>query len=196
MAAVQAAAAQAAKESSSNTEERQEPVKLLTQTPVPPAAAGKERERLVERLRGVCQGGSVVPVPFLRAAHAVPAAILDDMRAPYMSPAHVHAPMVNSITLSTAHQPSPTLISFPLHTSTMQQPAAGGCMTEPLTPCIAAVAHFNTLGASANDVAGIALLIVLHSQTAPHIDSCKYNKASILELRSSAKMHEVDLCCN
>lgn len=48
----------------------------------------------MERLRGVCQGGSVVPVPFLRAAHAVPAAILDDMRAPYLPPSHAHAPLV------------------------------------------------------------------------------------------------------
>ena len=94
MAAVHAAAAQAGKEPGSPTPQGVEAATPVMQSAAPAAAAGKERERLVERLRGVCQGGSVVPVPFLRAAHAVPAAILDDMRAPYLPPSHAHAPLV------------------------------------------------------------------------------------------------------
>ena len=92
MAAVQAAAAEAARESSS---------KKGVSESLPPsvqkaAAPAREREKLLERLRGVCEGGSVIPVPFLRAAHAVPSAILDDLRAPYMlHPAHSHALLVS-----------------------------------------------------------------------------------------------------
>ncbi|KAL3152262.1 hypothetical protein ABBQ32_001339 [Trebouxia sp. C0010 RCD-2024] len=89
MAAVQAAAAQAAQESGGKKGGHDSLPPSMQKAP-PPAA--RERERLLERLRGVCEGGSVIPVPFLRAAHAVPSAILDDLRAPYvLHPAHTPA---------------------------------------------------------------------------------------------------------
>ena len=91
MAAVHAAAAEAAQESGGG-KDGVESVQQLTQKAAPPA---REREKLLERLRGVCEGGSVIPVPFLRAAHAVPPAILDDMRAPYVHPSHAHALLVS-----------------------------------------------------------------------------------------------------
>ncbi|DBA81690.1 hypothetical protein WJX77_002971 [Trebouxia sp. C0004] len=88
MAAVHAAAAEAARESGGG-KGGPESVAQSVQKATP--APARERERLLERLRGVCEGGSVIPVPFLRAAHAVPPAILDDMRAPYVHPSHAHA---------------------------------------------------------------------------------------------------------
>ncbi len=93
MAAVHAAAAVAARDSGGGKGGVQS---------VPPsmqkaAAPAREQEKLLERLRGVCEGGSVIPVPFLRAAHAVPPAILDDMRAPYVHLSHAHAPLVSQL---------------------------------------------------------------------------------------------------
>ena len=93
MAAVQAAAAEAAKESAGKKKVGSESAPPSLQKAAAPA---REREKLLERLRGVCEGGSVIPVPFLRAAHAVPSAILDDLRAPYvLHPAHSHALLVS-----------------------------------------------------------------------------------------------------
>lgn len=94
MAAVHAAAAEAARESGGGkgaSESVPQSVQKAAQAPA------RERERLLERLRGVCEGGSVVPVPFLRAAHAVPPAILDDMRAPYVHRSHAHALLVSQL---------------------------------------------------------------------------------------------------
>ena len=94
MAAVHAAAAEAARESGGGkggSESAPQSVQKAAQAPA------RERERLLERLRGVCEGGSVVPVPFLRAAHAVPPAILDDMRAPYVHRSHAHALLVSQL---------------------------------------------------------------------------------------------------
>ena len=92
MAAVQAAAAEAAKESGGEKVANESAPASIQKAPAP----AREREKLLERLRGVCEGGSVIPVPFLRAAHAVPSAILDDLRAPYvLHPAHSHALLVS-----------------------------------------------------------------------------------------------------
>ena len=94
MAAVHAAAAEAARESGGGkggAESVPQSVQKAAQAPA------RERERLLERLRGVCEGGSVVPVPFLRAAHAVPPAILDDLRAPYVHTSHAHALLVSQL---------------------------------------------------------------------------------------------------
>ena len=41
------------------------------------------RERLLERLRAAYTSGAVVPLPFLPAASAAPAALLADLRTPY-----------------------------------------------------------------------------------------------------------------
>lgn len=92
MAAVHAAAAEAARESGGG---KGGPESVAQSVQKAAQAPARERERLLERLRGVCEGGSVIPVPFLRAAHAVPAAILDDMRAPYVHPSHAHARLVS-----------------------------------------------------------------------------------------------------
>ena len=86
MAAVQAAAAEAARDAGGNKSSGHESRPPSTQKAPPPAA--REREKLLERLRGVCEGGSVIPVPFLPAAHAVPSALLDDLRAPYLLQPH------------------------------------------------------------------------------------------------------------
>ena len=41
------------------------------------------RERLLERLRAAYTSGAVVPLPFLAASAAAPAALLADIRTPY-----------------------------------------------------------------------------------------------------------------
>lgn len=40
--------------------------------------------RLASRLRAAVDGGAFVPLPFLRAADAAPAALLADIRLPHM----------------------------------------------------------------------------------------------------------------
>ena len=52
------------------------------------------RERVLERLHAVYEEGCVVPIPFLRAADAVPQALLDDLRAPYLPPGAYAPPLV------------------------------------------------------------------------------------------------------
>ena len=42
------------------------------------------RERMLERLRGVYSSGAVVPLPFLSASMAAPAALLEDVREAYV----------------------------------------------------------------------------------------------------------------
>ena len=116
MAAVQAAAAEAARDAGGKKGSGHESRPPSTQTAPPPAA--REREKLLERLRGVCEGGSVIPVPFLPAAHAVPSALLDDLRAPYLlhphpNPAQTYALLVSQLscwwtwTLSPSPHPPP-----------------------------------------------------------------------------------------
>lgn len=100
MAAVQAAAAEAARDAGSKKGSGHESRPPSMQKAPPPAA--REREKLLERLRGVCEGGSVIPVPFLPAAHAVPSALLDDLRAPYLlqphpNPAQTYALLVSQL---------------------------------------------------------------------------------------------------
>ena len=50
----------------------------------------------MERLQDVYESGSVVPVPFLRAADAAPLALLDDIRQPYLPPDAYVPPLVRS----------------------------------------------------------------------------------------------------
>ena len=100
MAAVQAAAAEAAQDSGGKKGSGLESRPPSVQKAPPPAA--REREKLLERLRGACEGGSVIPVPFLPAAHAVPSALLDDLRAPYLlhpHPAQTYALLVSQLLL-------------------------------------------------------------------------------------------------
>ncbi|KAK9817161.1 hypothetical protein WJX72_010545 [[Myrmecia] bisecta] len=81
MAAVKAAAAQARKGGDATTSDARMPAP-------PPASAAKprsEHERLMERLRGMYESGNVVPIPFLSAAHADPLALLEDVKAPYLT---------------------------------------------------------------------------------------------------------------
>ena len=114
MAAVQAAAAQAARESGGKQGGYDSLPPSLHKAP-PPAA--REREKLLERLRGVCEGGSVIPVPFLRAAHAVPPAVLDDLRAPYvLHPAHTPALLVSHQQRAAGGTPNlpPSLLATPV----------------------------------------------------------------------------------
>lgn len=55
----------------------------------PPAGDG--RAAVLARLRGLVEGGAVVPLPFLRAADlGQPHALLNDVRAAYMPPDKVH----------------------------------------------------------------------------------------------------------
>ncbi len=121
MAAVHAAAAEAARESGGGKggpESAAQSVQKAAQAPA------RERERLLERVRGVCEGGSVIPVPFLRAAHAVPPAILDDMRAPYVHPSHAHALLVSQPSWWTRllpHRPSSWIISLSCNTTGLAQ---------------------------------------------------------------------------
>lgn len=126
MAAVQAAAAEAARDSGGNKGGGLESRPPSVQMAPPPAA--REREKLLERLRGVCEGGSVIPVPFLPAAHAVPSALLEDLRAPYLlhphpRPAQTYALLVSQLLLVNPGNPpppsppppsvlAPTLLSF------------------------------------------------------------------------------------
>lgn len=44
------------------------------------------RDKILERLQAVYEEGDIVPIPFLKAADAVPTALLDDIRKPYMQP--------------------------------------------------------------------------------------------------------------
>ena len=123
MAAVHAAAAEAARESGGGKggpESAAQSVQKAAQAPAP----ARERERLLERLRAVCEGGSVIPVPFLRAAHAVPPAILDDMRAPYVHPSHAHALLVSQPSWWTRllpHHPSYWITSLSRNTTGLAQ---------------------------------------------------------------------------
>ena len=48
----------------------------------------------MERLQAVYEEGSIVPIPFLRAADAAPVALLDDVRTPYLSPGVYVPPLV------------------------------------------------------------------------------------------------------
>ena len=98
MAAVQAAAAEAARDSGSKKGGGLESRPPSVQKAPPPAA--REREKLLERLRGACEGGSVIPVPFLPAAHAVPSALLDDLRAPYLLHPHPHPAQTYALLVS------------------------------------------------------------------------------------------------
>ena len=112
MAAVHAAAAEAAQESGGGKDGPESAAQSVQKAAQAPA---RERERLLERLRGVCEGGSVIPVPFLRAAHAVPPAILDDMRAPYVHPSHAHPLLVSQPSWWTRllpHHPSSWITSL------------------------------------------------------------------------------------
>ena len=115
MAAVQAAAAEAAQDSGGKKGGGLESRPPSVQKAPPPAA--REREKLLERLRGACEGGSVIPVPFLPAAHAVPSALLDDLRAPYLlhpHPAQTYALLVSQLLLvdpGTTADPPPSPIS-------------------------------------------------------------------------------------
>lgn len=55
------------------------------------AAAGDARAGVLARLRGLAEGGAVVPLPFVRAADlGQPAALLNDPRAAYLAPAKAH----------------------------------------------------------------------------------------------------------
>lgn len=65
------------------------------------------RERVMDRLQAVYEEGSVVPIPFLRAADAVPMALLDDIRTPYLGP-DIYAPPLVSLT---ARAPPLSLLS-------------------------------------------------------------------------------------
>ena len=121
MAAVHAAAAEAAQESGGGKDGPESAAQSVQKAAQAPA---RERERLLERLRGVCEGGSVIPVPFLRAAHAVPPAILDDMRAPYVHPSHAHALLVSQPSWWTRllpHHPSSWITSLSCNTTGLAQ---------------------------------------------------------------------------
>ena len=83
MAAVQAAAAQHPQGSPASGHQAPSP----GSPPLQPHLGGQQHQQhhlmqrggpggVLERLRGLCEGGSVVPVPFLRAADAVPGALL------------------------------------------------------------------------------------------------------------------------
>ena len=85
MAAVQAAAAQHPQGSPASGQSAPSPGGPALQ----PHLGGQQHQQhhlmqrggpggVLERLRGLCEGGSVVPVPFLRAADAVPGALLGD----------------------------------------------------------------------------------------------------------------------
>jgi hypothetical protein len=58
----------------------------------------------MERLQAVYEEGDIVPIPFLKAADAVPTALLDDVRSPYLRPG-VTPPSVVSHHLSCSHSP-------------------------------------------------------------------------------------------
>ncbi|KAK9835174.1 hypothetical protein WJX81_003390 [Elliptochloris bilobata] len=60
----------------------------------PPAASLEARVRLESRLRAAVDGGAFVPLPFLRAADAAPAALLADIRRP-----HAHAGLHGALPL-------------------------------------------------------------------------------------------------
>jgi hypothetical protein len=49
-----------------------------------PTLTWAPRLRLASRLRAAADAGAFVPLPFLRAADAAPAALLADIRQPYM----------------------------------------------------------------------------------------------------------------
>lgn len=51
---------------------------------------------MLERLRGVYSSGAVVPLPFLSASMAAPAALMADVRKPYVSPMHGLPVMVSA----------------------------------------------------------------------------------------------------
>ena len=52
------------------------------------------RDRMLERLRGVYSSGAVVPLPFLSASMAAPAALLADVRQPYVPTSQELPPLV------------------------------------------------------------------------------------------------------
>lgn len=54
--------------------------------PVLVAPPKSEQERARERLLAMYEGGLVIPVPFLRAAHAQPLALLNPIDAPTTTP--------------------------------------------------------------------------------------------------------------
>ena len=44
------------------------------------------RDKVLDRLQAIYEGGDIIPIPFLRAADGVPMALLDDVRKPYLPP--------------------------------------------------------------------------------------------------------------
>ena len=65
------------------------------------------RERLLEKLLAVYESGSVVPIPFLKAANAAPMALLNDVRDPYNPPGAYVPPLVCLFTTHLLHDQSP-----------------------------------------------------------------------------------------
>ncbi len=70
------------------------------------------RDKILERLQAVYEEGDIVPIPFLKAADAVPTALLDDVRKPYMQPGST-APAIVSIQLSDINPRKPSSPSAP-----------------------------------------------------------------------------------
>lgn len=55
----------------------------------------------MERLQSVYEEGSTVPIPFLRASDAIPLALLDDIRLPYLGHGAYAPSLVSEMALQT-----------------------------------------------------------------------------------------------